>query len=308
MSGMSIIKPTPITDAVLVSSTAPETDQAPWALATPYGIGGLCMSPVTHRIYKSLRATNTGNDPTVDANRAGATPWWLDIGPTNRWAAFDRKVGTATTVVSPLVNVFRPGSASGVAMLELVGRQVDVTYTDAPGGAVVYSKTISLDGSIIESFYDWFFVDYEQLTDFALTDLPAHFPNGQLTISLSSTGTVSCGVQQIGQVIEIGETQYGATVGIIDWSGKEVDEFGNVDVVERGYSKRINMKIITKKSDFNKIYRRLAGLRATPCVYIGVGEAGFEPMISYAFYKDFSIDVAYATEHLCNIEIEGLTT
>jgi len=64
--------------------------------------------------------------------------------------------------------------------------------------------------------------------------------------------------------------------------------------------------VLTEARDLNKIYRKLAALRATACIYIGTDRIGFEPLITYGFYKDFGITVDYERYHLLNIEIEGL--
>lgn len=297
---MKLIKPTIITDAMLTTAPAEPSAGMTWNAGTAYAVDALVERTTTHRRYKRKVAGTTATAPESD------TVNWADIGPSNRWAMFDRKVGTITTMTGSLTAVFRPGSVSGISLLELVGRQAVVTMKDAPAGTTVYDRTISLDGTIIGSFFDWFFTDYAQLTDFVLVDLPAQFTNCELTIAITATTTVSCGVCAVGQVVDLGSTLSGSTVGIVDYSVKTVDTFGNIDVVQRSYSKRNSLKSITPKSDFNRIFRTLASLRATPCVYIGTEVSGYEPMIVYGFYKEFSIDVSYPQHHLCNLEIEGL--
>lgn len=303
MSGMKIIKPTVITDAMLASSTVaePAAGEVAWSATTAYVQGNVATRATTHCRYERLVSGTTATAPESDAVN------WLNIGPTNRWGMFDRKVGTDTNAASSLTVVLRPGGISGLGVLELVGRQLDVTMKTGPGGPVVYSKSVSLDGTVITSIFDWFYADFEQLTDVVLTDMPQHYAACELTVELSGTSGVSVGVLQVGQVIEVGQTQYGASVGIIDNSRKEKDQFGNIDVLERSYSKRSSLQVITEKADFNKIYRRLASLRATPCIFIGADQVGYEPMITYGFYKDFGIVVSYPNSHLLNIEIEGLS-
>ena len=298
---MKVIKPTVITDAMLTHDTVPETDYPAWVSGATYAVGDKCIRTSTHRIYQRLVAGAGTTAPESDTTN------WEDVGPTNKWAMFDNVVGTATTTTSPLTRVINPGSATGLALLELIGRQAQVVMKDQTGGTTVYSKTIDLDGTIIESVYDWFFAEYEQLTDVVLTDLPGQFPNGELTITVTATsGNVSCGVCKPGTVIEIGDTLAGAKAGIVDFSGKERDTFGNYSVVERSFAKEASFAVLTQKSDFNKIFRRLASLRATPAIYIGTEMTGYEPLIVYGFYKDFSIDVAYQSHHLCSLEVEGL--
>lgn len=301
---MKIIKPTVLTDAMLISSTAPETDYTAWNISTVYVIGNRCILASTHRIYECLIA-HTGASP--DVNLSGLTPKWLDIAPTNRWAMFDNVVGTITTRASPLTIVTTPGPLSGVALLELVGKTAVISIKTAVGGTTCYTKTVNLDGAIITSFYDFFYQPLAQLTDIVLTDLPFHYFAPELTISITATtGNVSCGVCKIGEAITLGDTQYGATSGIVDYSVKTKDAFGNYTIVPRSYSKRSTFKVTTELTDFNRIFRTLASLRALPCVWIGTEEAHYEPLLIYGFFKDFSIDITYPTMNLCSLDIEGL--
>jgi hypothetical protein len=96
-------------------------------------------------------------------------------------------------------------------------------------------------------------------------------------------------------------------VGIVDYSKKDTDAFGVTTFTRRAYSKRMSAKMMLENAQINKVQRVLADLRATPCAWIGTDVTGFEPLTVYGFYKDFSIDVAYATTSYCSTEIEGLT-
>ena len=303
MSSTKVIKPTTITTAMLTSSTVaePAAGETVWNSATAYALGAVAIRASTHMKYERRVAGTTATAPENDPAN------WIEAGPTLRWAMFDRKIGTATTAATSITVVTQPGAVSGLGMLELIGRQVVVTLKNAPGGTTVYSRTINLDGTMITSVYEWFFLDFEQLSDFVLTDLPQHYAACELTVTITSTTPVSVGVLQVGQVMTAGRAAKGATVGIIDYSKKEKDRFGNFDVVEGAFSKRGNLQVLTPAAEFNKIFRAFAALRAIPCIYIGVDQVGFEPLIIYGFYKDFSMVVAYSQHHLCNLEIEGLS-
>ena len=87
---MRLIRPTTLTDAMLTSSTAPETDYPAWSSVTAYTVGARVILTATHRRYEAL-AASTNVSPSTDPTK------WLDLGPTNRWAMFDARVGTATS-------------------------------------------------------------------------------------------------------------------------------------------------------------------------------------------------------------------
>jgi len=306
---MKIIRPAIMNDSMLVSSTVPEPapGEVAWNPATAYAVDAEVYLASTHRRYRAV-TTSTNRNPATDIPTATVPAAWVDIGPTLRWAMFDDVVGTVSSGASPLVVVVRAGSVGGLPLFELAGRTARAVLTDSPGGTVVFDRTVDLDGTIIADVYDWFFAEYQPLTDVVMTDLPGQYPSGELTLTITNTsGNAAVGVFKPGPIHDIGDTQYGASIGILDFSKKERDAFGRVSILERAFSKRANFSIMTEKTSFNRIFRLLASLRATPCVYIGTEIYGYEPLLIYGFYRDFSIDVAYPTHHLCSLEVEGMT-
>lgn len=109
---MKLIRPTTLTDAMLNSSTAAENDYAVWSSSTAYAVGSRVILTSTHRKYEAL-AASTGVNPASDPTK------WLDLGPTNRWAMFDARVGTATTRAGSLQVVLAPGAADGLALIDI---------------------------------------------------------------------------------------------------------------------------------------------------------------------------------------------
>lgn len=275
---------------------------SPYNAGTTYALGDRCQDNTNHLIYESLAAGNVGNALTD-------TTKWVEVEATNKWAMFDQKVGTQTYQdIGPLTVVLRPGNpVSGLPLLELIGQTIDVTVRNGPGGAIVYSNTTSIDGSIITSFYDFFFSDYTQQSDIALTDLPGHFYDPEITITVSSiSGSVGIGVCKPGVISTIGAVEYGANVGIIDYSKKETDIWGNVAITEGKWAKTSSTQIIVPKHMFNSAFRALANA-PKPSVFVAVdGQLGYDPLIIYGFFRDYKIAIDYPTYFLCNLEVEGI--
>lgn len=298
---MKVIKPATIAAANLVSTTATETVAA-WSAAAAYVVGNQVLRTTTERIYQRLIAGTTATAPESD------TVNWLDIGPSNRWAMFDSEISTQTSRASSLSVVVKPGYVNALAMFGLEGSTATITVRDALAGSIVYGPaTINLDGTIIADWYQYFFEPFVQLSDTVLTDLPP-YGNAHVTVDLVSTGTVKCGILALGTVYDLGGTEFGASVRIIDYSRKDTDAFGVTTFVKRAYSKRITLRTMFDNAQLNKIQKVLADLRATPCAWIGTEEDGYEPLTVYGFYRDFSIDVAYVNTSYCSIEIEGLAS
>lgn len=300
---MKVIKPVAITDAMLISSTAPETDHPAWSAATTYALGTRVILTSTHRIYESLQASNLNRAP--DSNPA----WWLDVAPTNRWACFDQRVSTSTNLASPLTITLAAGYANSVALLGLVGDQALVTVTDGPGGALAYTRTVPLDGTLLVDWYQYFFEPRLQLAELVLVDLPA-YAAARITASITGAAAVACSTLVVGTAYELGDTRYGAKLNIIDYSRKETDAFGTTTFVRRAFSKRIAVTLRLPTGQINKVQQLMADLRATPCVWVGMDAAPAGPysaLVAFGFYRDFSISVDYPSYSACSLDIEGLT-
>ena len=82
-------------------------------------------------------------------------------------------------------------------------------------------------------------------------------------------------------------------------------DFGVTTVVERSWAKRMEVRCMLDTDDVDAIQRELAKVRAIPCIWIG--EVGFDSLTIYGFFKDFSLDLAFANISYCSLTIEGLT-
>ena len=298
---MKIIRPTTITDALLTSSNAPETDYAAWSGATTYALGAHVISAVTHRRYESLQGANTNHavsDPT----------WWLDTGPTNRWAMFDSVIGTLTVGAAGIDVTLTPGAADALAVVDTDAETVTVTMKQ--GATTVYSKTKSTNvgGSAILDWSAYFFEPIGILTSLTFLDLPVYL---SATVRIQAEGPdpdgpVSIGTLIIGRQMGLGSTEAGPEVGINDFSRKETDDFGNTIVVQRPFSKRMTVRSMVEggQSVVDAMQRELAKYRATPLLWIG--EDGWDSLTILGFYKSFSLDLAFSHIAYCSLEIEGL--
>lgn len=294
---MKVIKPTTFVEAThLVSTNAVET-YAAYSAGTTYAKGAR-VDYGTH-IYESLVNSNIGNTPTTSPT------YWVLVGPDNVHAMFDDQISTATVSTTPLIVVMTPGLMNSIALLGLIGSQAVVTITDGAGGPTIYSRTVNLDGSYVYDWYMYFFEPFTQIGEVVLTDIPP-YSNSRMTFTLSGTGSVAIGQLSFGTFYELGDAEYGATAGIIDYSRKDTDEFGATTFVQRAFSKRMTARLMLDAMQMNKVQRVLSDIRATPAVWIGAEGEAYSPLVIYGFYRDFTIDVAYPTKSYCSLEIEGL--
>ena len=301
---MKIIRPFTVNNAALTSSNVLENDYAAYNAGTTYALGTRVIYVVgeNHWIIESLQNSNTGHTPTG----LSTDTWWLKVGNTNRWKMFDTSVQSQTTRTDNInVSLLVNERANAVALLNISAASVQVTMTDTIDG-IVYDQTYSLvSDSGITDWYSYFYEPIVRKSDFTVTDLPSYV-NATINVVLTAIGeTVACGGLITGLQRYVGATQYGLSTGITDYSVKDQDAFGNYSILERAFRKRSDISMFVENGFIDQLQIILSSLRAIPTVYIGTDE--YTNTIIYGFYKDFNINVTYANNSICTLELEGLT-
>ncbi|MGI4948414.1 MAG: hypothetical protein ACRYHC_06940, partial [Janthinobacterium lividum] len=147
-STLRLLQPVTVTDAVLVASSVAEDDASAWSFTTSYQTGARVIDAATHRIYESLVAGNASRDP------ATSSDVWLDVGPTNRWAAFDDALGTAVEAAGQIVMTLAAGAIDALALLDVVAATARVQAGGydrsqvAGSGAIVFDDLAGATGVV----------------------------------------------------------------------------------------------------------------------------------------------------------------
>lgn len=289
------------TNSALIWTNA--TDSTPaYSAATTYSVGQLVKYNQT--IYESLQNSNLNHTPSTSAT------WWLSLGADNTVAAFDSKTNSSTTA-SQNLKFLVVGGLNGLSLLNVDADIIKISVVDITTREIVTYREYGLSNSIVNNWYDYFFNDPVSTTpvnQIAISDI--NYTNtSQYVFSIGLTGasTVSVGSIIPGDIVDLGATQYGLQAGIVDYSRKEIDEFGNATIVQRPFSKRLSGTVYVENQRLNTVQRLLYSIRATPVVWIASDDVELaEVSIVYGFYKDFSTTISYPDVSMCNLEIEGL--
>lgn len=301
---VTVVEPLTITDSILVSSNVAENDYAVWAIGTTYADGDRVIMTSTHKIYESLQNANVGNNPTTSVG------YWVEVGPTNRWRVFDTS-NSSQTVTDGSPNTISYTLEAGVAITAVGilnitdGREVQITVTDPVAGVVYDVDEIIGTFPQYPEWWSFFFGTRFANTQFIRADLPS-YPNAEITITITGTSTLAVGVILIGQQTSFSlGMQYGARVGIQDYSRKETNTFGETVLIQRAYAKRANFDLFLEKYEVDLLQNFLSKIRAVPVLW--VGSSDFEATVIFGFYKNFDILLSYPEHAECSLEIEGLT-
>ncbi|ARR52122.1 hypothetical protein HY78_00930 [Rhizorhabdus wittichii DC-6] len=299
---MKIIQPVAINDATLTSSSVAEDDYAAWTSGTTYAATANVIRG--HRRWRSLQASNLGHDPGLDDQDAPV--WWVDMGPTNRYAMFDESVGTDTTAGDAITVVIAPGTTvDAIGLLDIQAETIEVSMT--VDGDEVYNSVQSTygTGQAITNLYLYFTARIGRRSVVLFMDMPRRVG---CIVTLTATARpgedVSIGTMGIGTSLEIGSTEVGAKVGITDYSLKKTDDFGNTKFVRRNYAKRNNVRVILPAENVDTVFNALAELRTIPIIW--VASTRFDCLVTFGAWKTFEIDVAYYNMAYCSLETENL--
>ena len=301
---LSLMVPIDITPAMLTSSTIAEADYAPWSGATTYALGARCIK--SHRIYESQIAGNLNHDPDDPVNQFGTVVYWLDVGPTNRWAMFDSEVSTQSSATTSMTVVIKPGNFNTIYLGGLDAKQVDVTVKDAPGGNVVYSYSGSLEASRPSDYYEWCFSPFSHLRSKILADIPPYWQMElTLTISTGTGATVLCGVVAVGLIQRLGRTQQGAEAKPKTYSYVSTDKYGKTTIKKGKAATDMTASAVIDSGEARQVQEALQGAIDTPCMVSCSDSPDYSGLNNFGLVSG---KVSYKTPETSDVSIsvEGL--
>lgn len=294
---LTVLKPAAVTGAQVESSIA-EDDYPAYDPAETYQAD----ARVTHGhfVYQSLQASNTGRQPDLNAT------WWVQVGPTNRMKPFDLSHTTQARFSGAAWYEINTGRAvNGVALLAIDGlRSVRVRVID-PGYGTVYDKTTALWTTPDQSgWYPWTFGERREKKDFFALDLPS-YPTAKVRLDVEAASSAGIGVILVGQQRKVGMgVKQGVRMGILDYSRKGTNEWGEAELLRRGFSRTRTLEVLCENKDIDNIDRLLSDLRATPAYWILSDR--YRRANVYGKYDSYDIGIQYDRYSELSLHLEGL--
>ena len=300
---MKVIKSQAVTDTTLTTTDVPENDYAAWLVGTTYAAAArvIVTTPNIHNIYESVQGANTGNDPVTDDGT-----WWTRVSSTNRWKMFNDVVQEQTTQADVIdVSITPAAVTTALAAINVDCATITVTMTD-PIEGVIYDETFPMTSySGITNWYDYFFTAINRKKELSVLGLPP-YSAAVIDVTFNDSGeTAKVGALVLGTSATIGDSQYGASFGIIDYSTKEVDAQGKTTITAGTYSDEADIDVVIETGRFAEVKKILTDLRTTPSVWIA--EDNTEGTIIYGYYREFDVLLTGPVVSMCTLSIEGLT-
>lgn len=302
MSGLLVLQPMEVTDAMLSATNVPETDEAEYDPGTTYTLGQKAQLSATHSVYELGAASAVGKKPDENPDI------WVRIRATNRWRLFDGENSSKTRQASSISYTFKPGAAVPmVGALGLEGcNQLRVRLID-PVYGTVYDHTATPGVlPVISDWWEFYFGEWKGgASTVLLSDLPS-FPNADLQIDMLGLASMAIGQLLFGQPRSWGlGISYGARVSRQIYSRREVNEFGDIALVKRPSAKRANFDLTIRSDEVDAIQDYFDGIDAELCLF--VGSTLYDSTVIYGIFQSCDVLIAYPFESTVQIEILGVT-
>lgn len=281
-----------------------------WDPDFPYEVGSLVLSSTADPYFYAAGIYEAITGGVHDTNPEYDDVNWKFVRVAARYRMFDNSSTSATFTNSETINV-TVSSVEAVSFLALYGLQnaasVTVTMTQTATAAVVFSQTFSLQRPpLLANWYSYFFDAITNQTELHVP-LPSYRGitlNVVITRANEIIGSVGCANMLVGSSVVLTDSvEYGAEMGIRDYSRKEKDEDTGADIlVRRGHSKHLSVSFLINNASRAAVMQYLTELRAIPAIYI-IDQID----ILYGYYQDCKVTVDFLNESICTLTIEGLT-
>jgi len=296
---MKLIRPITTACGDLISTNVPQPYDV-WDAEVTYAKGAIVVdNPCGARVFESVVNSNLGNDPDD-----GDLTKWLPIGVSNAFAMFDNSNSTATTNPDEIiVEVDVSNLTNAVALINCQASSARFEIFEA--GQKIFDETVFLRDFGSVDWYDFYFGEIQLYPNYVNYELPSITDAvGKLTLSRPGN-TASIGSLVYGTSFDVGETLYGITFGIRDFSIKDTDEFGNAILVKRGFRNTIEASLKIDNVAVSRVLSVLAEYRATPAVWVADQDRDYT--ILFGYYNDFSIVLPHPAYAECSLTLEALT-
>jgi hypothetical protein len=301
---MKVIPPIEITDAMVLANSIVEPDPgvAVWSAATNYAIGTVVARLGTHRLYEALQAGVDSSLPEEAPDR------WLDLGPTNAWAAFDLLRSTASIGASPASFTVKPGRRfNGLFLGGVVADEVEIDVSVS--GVSQYAETVPMYLRAPTNWYEYFFDEFRSVPSLVRFDLPPVL-DAEITITLNrSAGDTELGAFVIGQSSDIGTVLSGSQAGALNFSTIARNFDGSAILTQRRSVPKTTSTIWADKNRVPRLLELRRDLNAMPAVWSALeadDQAFFEAFLILGVYKEFTITAAEATHVTMQLELEEI--
>ena len=279
----------------------PEEEEATLWSDLPWVAGDEAYRVETHRVYKAIADIVTTATPPEDNLTE-----WQDIRATNAYRAIDDFINTQTIATATDLVVTFDWFKSDAIFLDAVNANSVIieVFDNLIDLNLLYTNTIELKQRKTTGWHSFWFKPFETTTN--LIDSPLFTGGSSMRLTFEGGGgDTAVGLIVFGQLRDIGATQFGSDTGIIDFSDKTENEFGDISLEQGAFRNRGSFNVIIDTQRMNSTNEILKARRGLATLYIGARE--YANTFIYGFFKDYNIINTNARKSEYSLQVESLT-
>ena len=280
------------------------TTYAYFRSSTAYTAGQMVVGTGRKGIYKKLTASGaSATAPESDPVN------WQFVGSTYRWAVFDRSTSRSNLDSGNIV--IGPFNTSGVMNRVMIldsthdSIKIEGVRVTVPGGVATVLWTVNVAAASSGAVFN---------SDGGLRSQIITIPNVGYTfdalgyrdcvkITFNSAGAIS--EILMGYELDFGKTKKGYDTSITDYSKKTVDDYGQVTVVKRGFSSKMNISTyLDTDAQAELCVKNLKLFRSQLLGWSGDDSRPSTHVLGYC--KDWTCRTDDAGQNLLQMSIEGV--
>jgi len=313
--------PIEITDLNMTSSVGIDSDAdiygAAWkgvwsaAYAGGYSTGNVVRK--NNNLYESQIDANT-EDPVTGS--VSETPTWIDLQMINKYRMFDDLVGAnplyqnkGVTSDTDEIIVTISGAIDEIAFFDLNCVTVLAEIIDSDSTTLWQQEYNLIDGlRDVGSYVEYFFKpfpSYNRDIDIHLGWTTSTALGESVRLTLRGVGTVSCGNCFLGSSIEIGETKWGVSAGVLYYGEITTDRYGRTTHIPGVSAKTHDVDIYINLGEESRVYRILKDILSKDVVFNLNNDGVYDHIITYGYIGDFNEPMEQLGTTIVNMEIIG---
>jgi hypothetical protein len=128
----------------------------------------------------------------------------------------------------------------------------------------------------------------------------------EVTVTLTrATGNVLCGMLQVGDLVPLGMTQYGAKAKPKTYSYIKINEYGENEIIRRKKAKDLTATAWLKLEEANNVLETIGSMLDVPCIVICSDLAAYSGLRGFGLVSG-EISYDHHQDCLLSVSVNGL--
>ena len=281
----------------LLASNLP-SEASQWQKGTTYKRNDMVI--YQNHIYRNIVNSNTNVQPDLNTGK------WLSFGVDNAHACIDLRSHTATHLVKGVNSIELSIPATSIDTLafgNVKGKILSITELDSSNKVIkVTNKQVGSERACSNNWYNYYFckipdrggnMGVGKAMDVLHNNIDVNTARIDIVIGKNTDGIASIGSLIGGTAHQLGDTQFGVEIDLIDYSEKVTDKMGVTEIIERDVQE-VTQVTIEIPAKYTQIVKREVKESLGHVVMIIAEpekDSNYENLITLGYIDRFSIRI-----------------